>query len=51
MVTDTWILSYEIGADGKKTGKTRTPGLFSEKGKTWLLDENYEKLTGWREVD
>ena len=51
MVTDTWILSYEIGADGKKTGKTRTPGLFSENGKTWLLDENYEKLTGWREVD
>ena len=51
MVTNTWILSYEIGADGKKTGKTRAPGLFSENGKTWLLDENYEKVTGWREVD
>ena len=51
MVTNTWILSYEIGADGKKTGKTRAPGLFSENGKTWLLDENYEKVTGWRKVD
>ena len=40
-----------VTSNGKKTGKTRTPGLFSEKGKTWILDENYEKLTGWREVD
>jgi len=51
MVKDAWVGAYYIGYNGKKTGETREPGLFTEDNKTYLLDENFELLTGWQTVD
>ena len=44
---NTWIDAWYVGADGKRTGKTRKPGFFTENDKTYYLGSSYQKLTGW----
>jgi glucan-binding YG repeat protein len=52
MAKNTWVGAYYVGSDGLKTGKTRTPGLFSpSKKETYYLDENFEPVKGWVEID
>lgn len=52
MAVSCWVGSYYVGADGKRTGETRSAGLWTDTdGCTYLLDENLQYLTGWQVVD
>ncbi len=47
MAKNEWIGAYYVKANGVKSSKTRSPGLFKDNGKTYFLDENYNKTAGW----
>lgn len=51
MAKSTWVGAYYVNSKGYKSGKTRTTGLFTSSSKTYYLDENYEKVKGWVEID
>lgn len=51
MATSTWIGKYQVGADGARTGKTRTPGLKKENNKYYFYDNSFQRVKGWRKVE
>ena len=48
MIVDAWVGSYYVGSDGKRTGQTRTTGLFTDSdGAVYYLDSDYNPTVGW----
>lgn len=47
MATKEWIGANYVDKSGHKTYKTRSTGFFVSGGKTFYLDKNYKKMTGW----
>lgn len=47
MAKSCWIGSVYVDKNGKKTGKIRKQGFFTNSKYTYYLNENYEKMKGW----
>ena len=47
MAENTWVGAFWVGKDGKKTGKERSTGFFSDGGNTYYLNSDFQPLTGW----
>ncbi len=52
LAVNTWIGAEEVGPNGYKTGKTRSPGLFTDRdGNIFYLDADFQNLTGWQTIE
>ena len=43
MAKSCWVGAYYINKKGNRTRKTRSTGIWTQKGKTYFLDSNYQK--------
>ena len=43
MAKSCWVGAYYINKKGNRTKKTRSTGIWTQKGKTYFLDSNYQK--------
>lgn len=50
MATSTWVGKYYVGADGARTGQTKTTGWSTVNGKKYYFDSNGNMVTGFQKI-
>ena len=50
MAKNTWVGQYYVGADGARTGQTKTVGWSTVNGITYYFDANANMVTGWQTI-